>query len=84
MKKIKFSPVVIVSIGLLLASLGVLGNWAYTTFFKGNEDNADELIVLKPIDSSRETMKPTTDHIERNKKNVSTQKTPEEIGRAHV
>ncbi len=76
MKKIKFSPLIIVSILLLFASLGVLGNWAYKTFLKDNEENAGEMIVLKPIDSL-ETLEPAADPMrtpDKNNKKVSSKK----------
>ena len=79
MKKIRFTPLIIISIGLLFASLGVLGNWAFKTFLKDNEDNAGEMIVLKPIDSL-ETMEPAADLMrthDKNKKKVSAKTTTE-------
>ena len=51
MKKIRFTPLIIVCIVLLFASLGVLGNWAYKTFLKDDDEQAGEMIVLQPIDS---------------------------------
>lgn len=55
MRNIRFTPLIIFSIFLLLLSLGVMGNWAYKLFFKSKEVYTGELIVLKPIDSLNST-----------------------------
>lgn len=51
MNNSRFSFLMILSVGLGLAGAGVLGTWAYKSYFSDDDTYKGELITLKPVNS---------------------------------